>query len=90
MTLSLAASSQDAVPVFNRSEAAVTVVPTDTRSKTLRFVLARLREASTYRGLMLILTGLGVALRPEVGEAIVAFGIAAAGLAGVLLPDSAE
>jgi hypothetical protein len=39
---------------------------------------------------MLILTGLGVALRPEVGEAIVACGMAAAGLIGVLVPDVAE
>lgn len=68
----------------------MTAVPTDTKSKTLRFVLARLREASTYRGLMLILTGLGVALKPEVAEAIMALGMAAAGLVGVLVPDSAE
>jgi hypothetical protein len=61
-----------------------------TKSKTLRFIVARFREASTYRGLMLILTGLGVALRPEVGEAIVACGMAAAGLIGVLLPDTTE
>jgi hypothetical protein len=66
------------------------VEDTKQSSKALRFVLARLREASTYRGLMLILTGLGVALRPEVGEAIVACGMAAAGLIGVLVPDVAE
>lgn len=60
------------------------------RSAVLRFVIARLKEASTYRGMMLILTGLGVALRPEVAEAIMACGVAVAGLAGVLLPDTAE
>lgn len=60
------------------------------RSAALRFVIARLKEASTYRGLMLIFTGLGVALRPEVGEAIVAVGVSLAGLAGVLLPDQAS
>lgn len=68
----------------------MTAVPTDTRSKTVRFIVARLREASTYRGLMLVLTGLGVALRPEVADAIVALGMAAAGLVGVLMPDSTE
>jgi hypothetical protein len=69
----------------------MTVMQTDdTRSKTVRFVIARLREASTYRGLMLILTGLGVALRPEVADAIVAFGMAAAGLVGVFVPDQSE
>lgn len=65
-------------------------VQTKTTSKTLRFVLARLSEASTLRGLLMIATALGVVLKPEVSDAIVAFGIAAAGLAGVLLPDQAE
>jgi hypothetical protein len=60
------------------------------KSAVVRFVIARLKEASTYRGLMLILTGLGVALRPEVAEAIMACGVAVAGLAGVVLPDTAE
>lgn len=60
------------------------------RSAAVRFMVARLKEASTYRGLMLILTGLGVAIRPEVAEAIMACGVAVAGLAGVVLPDTAE
>lgn len=60
------------------------------KGKTFRFVIARLREASTYRGAMLILTALGVAFKPEVGEAIVVFGMGLAGLLGVLLPDSSE
>jgi len=69
----------------------VTAVPTDTtKSKTARFIIARLKEASTYRGAALILTAMGVMLRPEVADAIVAFGMAAAGLAGVLMPDAAE
>lgn len=59
------------------------------KSAVVRFVVARLKEASTYRGLMLILTGLGVAIRPEVGEAIVACGVSLAGLVGVVMPDSA-
>lgn len=54
-----------------------------------RFLLARLSEGSTYRGAMLILTAMGVALRPEVAAAITAFGMAAAGLLGIVLPDSA-
>ena len=39
---------------------------------------------------MLILTALGVVLRPEVGEALIAFGMAAAGLIGVFVPDQAD
>lgn len=60
------------------------------KSAWARFAVARLKEASTYRGLMLILTALGVVLRPEVGEALIAFGMAAAGLIGVFVPDQAD
>lgn len=69
----------------------MTAVPTEkSKSKTLRFILARLSEASTLRGFLLILTAAGVALKPEVADAIVAVGIALAGLVGVLMPDAAE
>lgn len=60
------------------------------KSAWVRFIVARLKEASTYRGLMLILTALGVVLRPEVGEALIAFGMGAAGLIGVFVPDQAD
>lgn len=68
----------------------MTAVPTTDKNSVLRFIVARAKEASTYRGLMLIFTALGVIIRPEVSDAIVAFGIAAAGLAGVILPDQSE
>jgi hypothetical protein len=56
--------------------------------KTLfKFLLNRLKEASTYRGLTLLCTALGVALSPAQGEAIVAAGIALAGVLGAFLPD---
>lgn len=67
----------------------MTAVTTEkTKSKTLRFILARLSEASTLRGFLMILTAAGVALKPEVADAIVAVGIALAGLVGVLMPDA--
>lgn len=66
----------------------MTAVPTD-KNVMLRFVIARLKEASTYRGIALVLTGLGIAYRPEIGDAIMAAGMALAGLFGVLLPDTA-
>lgn len=50
-------------------------------------MLARLREPSTWRGLIWLLTALGVTLRPEVWEQITALGMAAAGLIGVLTHD---
>ena len=42
-----------------------------------------LSEASTWRGLVLIITALGVQLDPAQQEAIVATGLALAGLLGV-------
>lgn len=52
------------------------------------YILARLREASTYRGLVLILTALGVKLSPDEGEAITIVGLALNGLLGVALSDT--
>lgn len=51
-------------------------------------VVARLKEASTWRGLILIATALGLNLAPAMQEAIVTAGIGLAGVAGAVLPDS--
>lgn len=51
------------------------------------FLIDRLREPSTWRGLVLLLTALGLTLSPEAQEAIIAAGLALAGALGVLLPD---
>lgn len=47
------------------------------------YILARLTEASTWRGIVLILTALGVSLSPDQAEAVVTVGLAVAGAAGV-------
>lgn len=57
------------------------------RRRLQRHMLARLREASTWRGLILLATALGLSLEPEQEEAIVVAGLGLAGLIGVLLPD---
>ena len=49
--------------------------------------LARLREPSTWRGLVWLATVAGLSLRPDQAEAIVTVGIALAGLLGVFLSD---
>ena len=67
-----------------------TVAPTGRLTAAARFLRARLAEASTYRGAMLIFTAAGVLIRPEVAEAVTAFGLAVAGLLGVLFPDNAQ
>jgi hypothetical protein len=53
----------------------------------MTWLLNRLREASTWRGLVWLLTVSGVALRPDQVEAIVLAGMAIAGLMGVFLKD---
>lgn len=54
----------------------------------MNFILARLKEASTWRGFILIATALGMNLAPAMQEAIVTAGIGLAGVAGAVLPDT--
>jgi len=53
----------------------------------MEYIIARLKEASTWRGIVAIITALGVALSPDQVEAIVAAGLAVIGLVGVFVPD---
>ena len=52
------------------------------------YLIQRLREPSTWRGLVLLVTACGVPLNPELQEAIIATGLATAGLIGVVTQDS--
>ena len=52
------------------------------------YVVNRAKEASTWRGVIMLLTALGLNISPEMADAIIGVGIAVAGLVGVLLPDS--
>ena len=56
----------------------------------MAYLLAGLKEASTWRGIALLLTAFGVQVAPEVQEAIISVGIAVAGAVGVLFPDSTK
>ena len=56
----------------------------------MTYLLARLKEASTWRGIALLLTAFGVQVAPEVQEAVITAGIAVAGAVGVLFPDSTK
>lgn len=51
------------------------------------YVLERMKEPSTWRGLTLLLTALGVPLAPGLSDAIIAAGLGIAGLIGALTPD---
>lgn len=50
---------------------------------TLDWILERLAEASTWRGITAILTGLGIALSPELAAQITAAGLGLIGLINV-------
>ncbi len=51
------------------------------------YLLERMREPSTWRGLALLLTALGIPLAPGVADALIAAGLGVAGLIGALVPD---
>lgn len=53
----------------------------------MNWILARLREPSSWRGLVWLLAVFGLSLRPDQAEAIVMAGMALAGLLGVFLSD---
>lgn len=54
----------------------------------VKFITSRLSEASSWRGIFLLLTAAGVTLRPELQVAITAVGLALTGLVGVVAPDA--
>jgi hypothetical protein len=55
-----------------------------------RFILARLSEVSTWKGLALIMTAGGVTAHPELQQAIITLGLALVGALGVATPDPAQ
>jgi hypothetical protein len=52
------------------------------------YVIARLKEASTWRGIIALITSVGVTLSPELQGAIVAAGLGVMGIVGALVPDT--
>ena len=51
------------------------------------YLISRGKEASTWRGLVALLTAVGVGISPEQGEAIIALGLAVIGAIGVFTAD---
>lgn len=54
----------------------------------MQYFINRLKEASTWRGIVALITACGVNLSPELGEAIVGAGLGLMGIIGVFFPDS--
>jgi hypothetical protein len=51
------------------------------------YLIARAQEASTWRGVILLLTSAGVSIKPAWAEIIVAAGLGLAGAVGVAFAD---
>lgn len=49
----------------------------------INYILDRLNETSTWRGIVGVLTGLGVKVRPDLAESIIAAGIALMGIVNI-------
>lgn len=51
------------------------------------YAFARLKEPSTWRGIICMLTSLGITLSPDQINALVAVGLCATGAVGAFFPD---
>ena len=50
------------------------------------YILARAKEPSSWRGLIYLLTAVGIPIAPAMADSIIAAGLAIAGLIGTLTP----
>ena len=55
--------------------------------ETKEYIVARLKEPSTWRGIILLLTACGIPIAPGMEAAVTAVGLALAGGVGVVAPD---
>lgn len=53
----------------------------------MSYIVERLKEASTWRGIIMLLTSVGVGINPELIAPIVSVGTGLAGLVGVFTAD---
>ena len=51
------------------------------------YILARIKEPSSWRGIFLLLTAIGIPVAPELADAIITVGLAIVGTIGVVAPD---
>jgi ribosomal protein L11 len=53
----------------------------------MQYLINRLMELSTWQGIIAIVTGFGVALSPELGEAIATLGVAVFGVVSAITKE---
>lgn len=56
-------------------------------SAIFQYIIDRLKEPSSWRGIVGLLTSVGVVTNPDLGNSIIATGIALMGLIGILTKD---
>lgn len=56
----------------------------------MRYIIARLREQSTWVGIGALLAGVGVSINPDLWREISALGVAVAGFGAAVLSDRKE
>jgi hypothetical protein len=54
----------------------------------MKYILERIKEPSTWRGVFALLTAVGIKLHPEMQEAILTTGLALIGLINVIRRES--
>jgi len=59
-------------------------------TKFFEWAMTRAKEPSTWKGIALVLTSIGINVSPESWQAIVSFGIALAGLFDILTKEKKE
>jgi hypothetical protein len=52
-----------------------------------QYLVERMKEPSTWRGIILLLTAVGVPIAPELQSVIISAGLGLAGLVGAVTPD---
>ena len=52
-----------------------------------QYLIERMKEPSTWRGIILLLTAVGVPIAPELQSVIISAGLGLAGLVGAVTPD---
>ena len=56
----------------------------------MKYILARLKEPSTWRGIFMFLTGVGISIEPAMYAQITTIGISIVGLIGILTKDKKD
>lgn len=52
-----------------------------------RYIMARMQESSTWRGMVLFLSAIGINLEPDQSESIIMIAVGTAGIIGIITGD---